>query len=91
MKEALQSIVAYWFLSNLWFLVRQNENDLEKQSKVVKKLAGISKPVRALISIVIFAALFGKQVQNFIQTKEPNYFELLELENTMPSPILVKK
>jgi len=82
--------VVYWFLSNLWFMVRSNENN-KNTSPAIMKLASISKPVRALISIAIFTALFGRQVQNFVKTKEPNYFELLELENTMPSPILVKK
>ena len=90
MKEAIQSICVYWFLSNLWYGVRAHENN-KNSVGVIKKLGKISKPVRALISIVILTALFGRQVQNYIQKKEPNYFELLELENTMPSPILVKK
>jgi len=44
-----------------------------------------------MISILFFIGLFSYQTSQFITNKEPNYFELLELENTMPSPILVKK
>ena len=90
MKEAFQSIAIYWFISNLMYQVRFIEGN-QKPTGIKKVFAGMSSPVRAVLCIAIFVGLFGYQVQNYIKTKEPNYFELLELENTMPSPILVKK
>jgi hypothetical protein len=40
---------------------------------------------------VVFLCAFGYETNRFLTTREPNYFEVLELENTMPSPVLVKK
>lgn len=79
MKEALINIVLFHLVNKVFDRLMR-----------FKKLK-ITRVIRASVSVFIFVALFAYQTQEFIKNKPDNYFEILNQESSMPSPILVKR
>lgn len=79
MKEAIYNLLFFHFASGLLHGLRTR-----KKLKVTR--LGMS-----LIMAVVFTGFFYWQTTNYMASRPQNYFEVLELDNIMPSPTLVKK
>lgn len=51
----------------------------------------LSNVVRGALMLVLCTGFFSWQASQYVQTREPNYFEILELSSSTPTPLTVKK
>lgn len=51
----------------------------------------LSNVVRLVMMLLLCAGFFSWQLTQYVQTREPNYFEILELSSATPTPLTVKK
>ena len=79
MQEALLNILVFHSVDTFLHSLRK------------RGVLKVTRLVMGIIMVIAFSGIFVYQTNHYIQNKEPNYFELLELENTTPSPMLVKK